>query len=227
MLSIPACQLPVGLIAHQGLPDPATVVIIESLGNDVFKRAENDTLVSSKAASVDECADDLPALVVATGLIEALLSNPSISSRCPPHTPKYIKGIKYVCYYSGCGEGIRRVDRLVESLQVQVKAPLKDWKCVGLLRCHVSSVPETDQWRSFAEARPSASAGPAGSDAGEAASVEPRHELGRHFRGAGRSLFRRRTARSGPIFEEPWLTSGDRCYPSARARRGHHQQALT
>jgi hypothetical protein len=46
-------------------------------------------------------------------------------------------------------------------------------------------------------------------------------ELGRHLRGAGRSLFRRRAASSGPIFHGPWLTLGGRFRPSVRARGGH------
>jgi len=75
--------------------------------------------VGSKTASVDKSSDGLPALVIATGVIELMLPQPSVGLVISPNTPQDVEGIEHVCEYSGRCERVSRVDRLVQAIQVQ------------------------------------------------------------------------------------------------------------
>ena len=72
-------------------------MIIKPLGNNVLERAEDDTLVGGKTTGVDQRTVDPPSFVVATGLVELMLSQSSVSLVSSPNTSQDIEGIEHVC----------------------------------------------------------------------------------------------------------------------------------
>jgi hypothetical protein len=94
-------------------------VIIKPFGNNILERAEDDTLVGGKTTGVDKRTVDPPSFVVATSLVELMLSQPSVSLVSSPNTSKDIEGIEHVCYDSGRRERVGCVDRLIQTVEIQ------------------------------------------------------------------------------------------------------------